>query len=271
MPEFTLRGSGGTELHVHVWQTPATPRALVLLAHGFGEHAGRYGHVAAALTAAGYLVVAPDHHGHGRSQGPRAQVSFPTAVADLDALLTQQHAIHPDLPVFLLGHSMGGAIALRYAIAHQDRLAGLILSGPLVSVEAHPLAKLVGSLVARILPGAPTVRLDAALVSRDAAVVAAYRADPLVHHGAIPAVTAAQFVAHANSIMRDAGRVTVPTLLLWGTADQLCPPAGAEAVAASIGARDLTTHAYPGLYHEILMEPEQAEILATIVAWLDAH
>ena len=272
MAEFNFAGTGGEQILVHVWETPAAPRAIVLLAHGFGEHAARYDHVAARLTAAGYLVIAPDHHGHGRSEGARAQINFRTAVADLDTLLTHQTEIHPGLPVFLLGHSMGGAIALRYAITHQDRLRGLILSGPLVrSVEANPIAKLLGALVARILPGAPTVKLDAALVSRDPAVVSAYRADPLVHHGAVPALTASQFVSHSDSIMRDAQKVKLPTLLLWGTADQLCPPAGAEALAKMIGTPDLTTHAYPGLYHEILMEPEQNEILDTIVAWLAAH
>jgi alpha-beta hydrolase superfamily lysophospholipase len=271
MPEFTFAGSGGHELLVHVWETPQTPRALVLLAHGFGEHAGRYDHVATALSAAGYLVIAPDHHGHGRSSGPRAQVSFRAAVADLDHVVNQQTEIHPGLPMFLLGHSMGGAIALRYAIGYQNRLAGLILSGPLVIVEAHPVAKLVGSLLARVLPGAPTIKLDPALVSRDPAVVAAYRSDPLVHHGAIPAVTASEFVIHASSIMRDASQITLPTLLLWGTGDQLCPPAGAEAVAKCIASSDLTLHAYPGLYHEILNEPEQAEVLDAIIDWLDQH
>jgi alpha-beta hydrolase superfamily lysophospholipase len=113
--------------------------------------------------------------------------------------------------------------------------------------------------------------LDPAQVSRDPAVVADYQADPLVRHRPIPAATGAEFLRHAATIMAGAATVTLPTLLLWGTADTLCPPAGAEALAGALGAGDLTTHAYPGLYHEILMEPEQDAILDTIVDWLAAR
>ncbi|HET9074373.1 MAG TPA: alpha/beta hydrolase [Solirubrobacteraceae bacterium] len=270
MPEFTLTGTAGTQLHVHVWEAQ-TPRAIAVIAHGYGEHAGRYAHVADRLTAAGMLVVAPDHHGHGRSSGPRAQIDFGRAVADLDQIIVGQHELHPTLPVMLIGHSMGGGIALRYAIAHGDRLRGLALSGPLVQVAANPVSKLVGQLLAGVLPGAPVAKLDPALVSRDPAVVADYEADPLNHHGGVPARTAAQFVAHGDSILADAAQITLPVLLMWGTADGLCPPAGAEALAAALTRAELTTRAFPGLYHEIFMEPERDAVLDTLVTWLDAH
>jgi alpha-beta hydrolase superfamily lysophospholipase len=270
LSELTLTGSAGHRLSVRIWEGER-PDAVVVISHGFGEHAGRYDHAAWRLTESGYRVVVPDHHGHGLSGGPRARVDFATAVADLDALLDNPGINPPGSTVFMLGHSMGGAIALRYAIAHRERLKGLVLSSPLTILDATRATKILGSLLARVLPGAPTVKLDPALVSRDPDVVAAYRADPLVHHGAIPAVTAAAFVAHADTIMEDATEMRVPTLLLYGTADGLCPPKGSQRLARAIGAVDRTTHAYEGLYHEILNEPEQDEILDTIVAWLDAH
>jgi alpha-beta hydrolase superfamily lysophospholipase len=268
--EFVLDGKGGTELHVRVWETE-TPRAVIVLAHGFGEHTGRYDHVAARLNEGGYLVVAADHHGHGQSNGRRGMIRFDRAVADLDSVVLSQRAIHPQLPIVLLGHSMGGAIALRYAIAHQDRLSGLILSAPLVQVDAHPLAKLAGALIARICPRLPIVELDPGLISRDRAVVAAYEADPLVRHKPIPAGTAVQFVQHAGTILDDAADIRLATLLLWGTADGLCPPAGARALADALEPTELTTRVFDGLYHEIFNEPEQDAVLDAVVLWLALH
>lgn len=267
MAEFRLDGSGGTRLFVRVWETEA-PRAVIVIAHGFGEHGGRYGHVAARLNDAGYLVIGADHHGHGLSGGDRGMIRFDRAVADLDSVVLSQRAIHPELPIFLLGHSMGGAIALRYAIAHQARLAGLILSGPLVQVDAHPLAKLAGALIARICPRLPIVELDAQLISRDPAVVRAYAADPLVRHKAIPAGTAVEFVRHAGTILDDAEDIRLPTLLLWGTADGLCPPAGARALADALASAELSTRSFDGLFHEIFNEPERDVVLDAVALWL---
>jgi alpha-beta hydrolase superfamily lysophospholipase len=267
MAEFSLNGSGQNKLHVKVWET-AVPRAVIVLAHGYGEHAGRYGYVAARLNDAGYLVVGADHHGHGLSAGSSGLISFDRAVTDLDRLVLSQRDVHPELPIFLLGHSMGGGIALRYAIAHPARLAGLILSAPLVRVDAHPVTKLAGSLLARLSPRLPLVELDPALVSCDPEVVAAYVSDPLVRHRPIPAGTAAEFVRHTNTILDDAEDIRLPTLLLWGTADGLCPPDGAEALAMALGSPDLTTRSFDGLYHEIFNEPERDVVLDAVITWL---
>jgi alpha-beta hydrolase superfamily lysophospholipase len=270
MAEFSLDGRAGNELHVQVWETDA-PRAVIVLAHGYGEHIGRYGYVAARLNDAGYLVVGADHQGHGRSGGRPGQISFEQAVADVDTVVASQAAIHPQLPVVLLGHSMGGGIALRYALAHPERLDGLILSGPLVWVDANPLTKIIGSLIARVCPRLPLVELDPALVSRDPEVVEAYKADPLVRHKPIPAGAAAEFVRHANTILDDAEDITLPTLLLWGTADGLCPPVGARTLADALGAADLSTRSFDGLYHEIFNEPERDVVLDAVVTWLALH
>ncbi len=249
-------------------EDPARVRAVVVIAHGFGEHSGRYTHVAEQLQAEGCAVYALDHHGHGRSEGRRARISFADAVADLDQLVSLAVAEHPGAPVFLLGHSMGGALALRYAIAHGERLSGLIVSAPLVEVEGRAGAKLMGRLLGTVAPGLPLARLDPNLVSRDPEVVRTYVQDPLVHHQPLPAGTVAEFLRHAATLPADVSRVTVPTLLMYGTADRLCAPAGAVLVSERIGASDLTTRAYDGLYHEILNEPEREQVMGDLVGWL---
>jgi len=267
----TFTGSGGQRIFWRTWLPQQDPRAVVLIAHGFGEHSGRYEHVADRLVAEQLAVYALDHQGHGRSSGSRALISLPAAVRDLDWLVSLAQERHPDAPRFLLGHSMGGAIALRYALAHQDRLAGLILSGPLVQVEGRAVAKTFGRLLGAIAPNLPVARLDPKLVSRDPAVVEAYERDPLVHHGPLPAGTAASFLRHAATLPDAVSQITLPTLLLWGTADKLCAPAGSEMVASRIGSADLIAVPYEGLYHEILNEPEQDQVLDEICGWITAR
>ena len=264
-------GARGRQIVWRSWLPEGQPRAIVVISHGFGEHSGRYEHVAARLTAEGYVVYALDHHGHGRSAGPRAQISFADAVADLDRLVVLAREQNPGTEVFLLGHSMGGAIALRYAIAHEQRLAGLIVSAPLVEVEGRAGAKLVGRALGALAPGLPLAKLDPSLVSRDPAVVTAYVEDPLVHHGPVPAGTVAEFLRHAATLPDDVPAIKLPTLIQYGTADRLCTPAGSVMVSERIGSTDTTIKAYEGLYHEIFNEPERARVLDDTSSWLSAH
>jgi len=272
--EGSFRGVKGRKIVWRSWspvgEEPA--KGVVTLAHGYGEHSGRYAHVASRLTAAGYAVYAPDHNAHGRSKGKPGRVSLAAAIADLNQMIVRVSvARHPDAPQFLLGHSMGGAIALRYAIAHQDRLAGLVVSAPLAAVDGGPALRAVGKLLGVILPGVPVGRVDPRLVSRDKAVVDAYVADPLNYHGPIPAGVGRQFLMSTETLAQDVRQITIPTLLLWGTADRLCPPHGAEAVAANIGSSDFTKKTYEGLFHEIMNEPEKDQVLDEIIGWLGSH
>ncbi len=270
----SFRGTRARRLSWQSW-SPAGERPLrgvVTIAHGYGEHIGRYQHVALRLNEAGYAVYGLDHHGHGRSAGKRGRVSLRPAVDDLGQLVvTVSRARHPELPQFLLGHSMGGAIALRYAMAHQQRLTGLAVSAPLAAVDGGPALLALGKLLGILFPAAPVSRVDPRLVSKDNEVVKDYIADPLNHHGSIPAKVAREFIVHASTLGRDVGRITLPTLLMWGTSDRLCPPAGSEQVAANIGSTDLTVKRYEGLFHEILNEPEREQVLRDLIAWLDAH
>ncbi len=256
------------------WSPDDAPaRAVIVLVHGLGEHSGRYDHLVARLVGEGYAVHTADHRGHGRSDGPRAFIEdMDNVVADVDTLVDRAVAVQPGVPVFMLGHSMGGLIALRYALAHQERLAGLILSASLAQLEPVPKPlELVARTLSVIAPRAPVIAIDSDLISRDPAVVSHYRADPLVHHGKVPARTAVQLADAVESLPATVGAITVPTLILYGTADRLCPPAGSIMLGERIGAADKTVTAYEGLFHEIFNEPERETVLEDVVGWLGAR
>ena len=179
---MTTQGEGrfaGGRLYYQRWRPDGEPVANVVVSHGYAEHGGRYRHVAEALTAAGMSVWIPDHRGHGRSEGPRADIeSVEAAVSDLDLFVDLVAAEAPDLPLFLVGHSMGGLIATAYAEEHQERLRGLALSGALVHVAPEVVAL-------ADLEEIPDLGLADA-VSSDPAVVQAYKDDPLVYLGPPP-------------------------------------------------------------------------------------
>jgi acylglycerol lipase len=267
----TLAGVGGLQLFRRFWCPADPPTALVVLVHGAGEHSGRYEHVAERLVGDGYAVHALDQRGHGRSQGPRALIDrVDHAVTDLDALVSAaiQHESAASIPVLMVGHSMGAMIALRYALDHQHRLDGLAVSGALASIEASAALRIVGRAISAVAPRLGLITIDASLISRDPAVVAAYRSDPLVHHGRLPARTAAEI---ADTVAAFPGRVheiTIPTLIMYGTEDRLCPPAGSEMLGERIGAADRRVIPYEGLYHEIFNEPERDAVLSDLSGWL---
>ncbi|MGZ4214901.1 MAG: alpha/beta hydrolase [Solirubrobacteraceae bacterium] len=271
--ESSFAGTGGVEIFWRAWLPDGDPGAVVVIAHGAGEHSGRYTHVAQRLVDEGYAVYAIEHRGHGRSQGPRALIDrIDNAVADLDGLVLLASDPHPGAPVFLLGHSMGGTIALSYALAHQERLAGLVLSGPLAALETVPAPmRMTARTLSVLAPRTPLIAIDSSLVSRDPAVVSDYRSDPLVHHGKLPARTVVELAGAIEAFPGAVGAITVPTLIMYGTDDGLCPPQGSVMLSERIGSPDKTLKAYQGLYHEILCEPERDQVLDDLCSWLSAR
>jgi acylglycerol lipase len=268
-----LGGAGGIRIFWQAWRPDGEPRAVVVIAHGAGEHSGRYQHVAARLVSEGHAVYAIEHRGHGRSDGRRALIDrLDNAVADLGALIEITQERHPGAPVFLLAHSMGGTIAVSYALRHQERLAGLVLSGPLAALEPSPAPqRIVLGFVSRLAPGTGMVAIDPSLVSRDPAVVKAYVEDPLVFHGKLPARTITELAAAIASFPDAVSAITIPILIVYGTDDRLCPPAGSVMLDQRFGSADKTIKAYEGLHHEVLNEPEQDAVLDDVCAWLAAR
>ncbi|MBU9279996.1 alpha/beta hydrolase [Burkholderia multivorans] len=274
-----LRTADGLELASYRWPADAraaAPRATVALLHGLAEHAGRYAPLAARLNAAGIDLLAIDLRGHGRSPGKRAWVArFDEYLDDADALVAE--AARASTPLFLMGHSMGGAIAALYAIerapARGRTLAGLVLSSPALApgrdVPRWMLA--LSRVISRVWPTFPAIRIDAALLSRDANVVAANRADPLVHHGPVPARTGAEILDAMARIERGRDTLRVPVLVYHGTADKLTEPDGSRTFGARVGSADRTLTLYEGGFHETMNDIERERVIDALIGWIDAR
>ena len=266
-------GAGAT-LHWYRWLPKDEPRAIILLVHGYAEHLGRYDHVAAALNAQGFGVYALDHWGHGKSDGlPGFVPAFSAFTDGVEVLLNAVEEAHPGIPLFLIGHSMGGLIATLHLITHQSHYAGAILSGPAIMAAQEPSRFMIwiSRLLSRIAPRMGVMQFDANGVSRDPQVVAAYRADPLVYGGKMSARLAREMFEAMAVARAGAGAITLPMLLLHGQEDSATAPQGSEYLHAHLGSKDNTLRLYPGLYHEVFNEPEQREVLGDVTHWLEAH
>lgn len=270
--EGRFEGVGGLEIYWQAWQPEGSPRAIVTISHGGAEHSGRYAWTADQLTARGYAVYAIDHRGHGRSAGPRAYVDrIDNAVTDLHTLIGLARDRHPDLPLVLLGHSMGGLIALAYALRYQDELSGLVLSAPLAVLEATPAARAAVRGLSVVAPRLPIYKIDGTTVSRDPEVVRAYDNDPLNHRGMLPARTVAEIAATVATFADRLPELTLPILTVYGSGDRLVDNAGSALVDERSASDDSTLIAYDGLYHEVLNEPERDRVIADVAGWIDAH
>ena len=269
--EFSSSGIGGLDLQAQAWLPDGHVRATITVAHGLGEHSGRYARLAEDLVEHGYAVYAIDHRGHGRSPGPRANVErFEYLVSDFCAFTGRASRQHPDTPVFVVGHSMGGAVAFASALRLQGSLRGLVLSAPALGTGevVAPGRRLLARLLSAVAPNTGLLRVSPAAVSRDPAVVRAYESDPLVHHGSIPARTLVELLTAMEGFPAQAPRLRLPTLVLHGTADELVPVAGTRPVYQALDARKRTVRYYEGLYHEVFNEPERAQVVAETVEWL---
>ncbi|MDG3008669.1 alpha/beta hydrolase [Rhodococcus sp. D2-41] len=270
--EGTLAGVGGMRLHWQQW-TPPSPRGSVVLVHGMGEHIGRYDEVVAALTEHALVVTAADHRGHGRSDGRRAYIDrMDNLVADLGTVVDLAASAHPGLPLFLLGHSLGGLVATLYAVDHQDRLAGLVLSGPLAALEAaNPVTRAVARVLSATAPTLPLVGVDSDQLSHDPAVGPDYRDDPLVYSGKLPARTVGELAAGVSEVQARASTLTIPLLVLHGRQDAIVPPVGSAELHAKARSSDKRRIVYDGMYHEIFNEVDRSRVFADVTDWLDAH
>lgn len=265
-------GDGTTTIFHRSWLPDDEPRSAVLLVHGLGEHSGRYEHVASALVEAGHAVYALDHRGHGRSSGRRAYVRRYEELAD-DLVMFRRHVEveQPDVPLFVLGHSMGGNLAVDHVLDHQDGVAGLVLSGPALQVgdAIPPLQLKVFKVLGRVAPGLKPQGLDADAISRDPDVVAAYRSDPLVYTGKIPAGLGAALISRMETFPARYKELTVPVLVMHGTDDRLADIGGSRTLEAGAVNAPVTAHYYEGLFHEVFNEPERERVLGDLVAWID--
>lgn len=253
------------------WLVTNQPEGNILLIHGIGEHAGRYKEVAQFFNQHAYNFFAPDLPGHGRSDGLRGHIH---SLAHLRELITgfigEIKKLHPESPIFLYGHSMGGNVVLNYSQQEKDsRLSGIIATSPWLILPNPPPAYLqfLAQLMSKYYPGfTQKTKLDTNGLSNNPKVIAAYLADPLVHDK----ITAASYIQLANSaakLLHEKGTALLPQLVMHGGDDPITSPLGSEQFASL---NDDVVHCkiWPGLKHEIHQEAEKAEILLYMVEWM---
>jgi len=244
------------------WPNP-DPRYVAVLVHGYGEHLGRYDHVADALVRHGAVVCGPDHAGHGLSAGERVLIhDVADLVADVHTVAAAAREDHPGLPAVMIGHSMGGLIATRYAQLHGAELAALVLSGPVLG-RWDALSRLLA------LDEIPDVPIDPDTLSRDPDVGKAYAEDPLVWHGPFKRPTLEALDAAIRAASAHGSLGALPTLWVHGEDDRLVPLDGTRTGIEAVRGSALTERIYPAARHEVFNETNRDEVLADVTAFID--
>lgn len=272
----SLETADGLKLHVRHSPAAGAARGTVVLVHGLGEHGGRYAHVVQALNGWGWHAVAYDHRGHGRSEGARGALNDPDALLDdLSRVVAAARSAHTG-PIVLFGHSMGGLVVARYGaegtLPDPERwfhaVDAMVLSSPALDADLSSGQRLQLRVMRWIAPNvALGNRLKPEWVSRDPQVVAAYIADPLVHDRITPKLVS--FILNGGKFARtQAAAWNLPTLLVYAGADRCVAPRGSRAFASTAPTHLVTTQEFPALYHEILNEPEQQQVLQVVGNWL---
>jgi alpha-beta hydrolase superfamily lysophospholipase len=271
----TFRAADGLELAERAWLPESETKAVLVIIHGYAEHSGRYEHVAERLVAAQYAIYALDLRGHGLSEGDRAVVrSFDQYISDVAFFLDRVRSRHPDLPMFIVGHSMGGLIVSLYLTKRPAGLAGAVLSGPAVKAPgggAAHIGEWVFRAIGRLFPGVGVATLDSSKVSRDPAEVEKYDADPLNYHGKMKAGLVGAFSKAIRTLEKHAPKIDLPVAIFHGGADGLADPEGSRILHERVSSQDKTLRVYDGLFHEIFNEPERDQVLSDVIAWLDEH
>lgn len=272
--ENCFTGHGGLPLFERSWMPTGRPRAAVVLIHGLIEHSGCHAGMAYQLVRQGFSVHAMDLRGHGRSEGSRCDIrSFDDYLLDLDVFFQRASATAGGRPLFLMGNSMGGLIVTVWAILRQPRIRGLILSGPLLALAdgLYPRLRHFAAVTAAVAPTLRVARISFDQLSRMYQVVDRLRDDPLMFHGRITVRVAAEILRAMKIASRKALALSVPLLILHGSQDQICDPAGSLALYRNAGCADKTFHLYEGFYHEVFDEPQGDRVLADLTTWLDRH
>ena len=236
------------------------------------QRPGLYEWAAQQFTSNGLAVYALDHRGRGRSEGERFFVKkFADWTKDLATFIDIVKTREPDLPVFLLGHSAGGVIACGYALDHQDQLAGLICEDFAYQIPAPDIALAILKGVSRVAPHARVFKLKNEDFSRDPAVVAAMNADPLITNESQPSETVAELARADELLKKSFAQITLPLLILHGTADKVTKPSGSKEFYERAGSIDKTLKLYEGHFHDLLADIGKQQVMSDIQVWIDGH
>lgn len=270
--EEKIDTTDGLRIFVRSWRPEAAARAVVAIVHGVNSHGGYYAWTAERLAAAGFAVYALDLRGRGRSDGDRFFVrSIDEYLADVDALLALARKREPGLPVFLLGHSAGGVISCVYTLEHQAELAGLVCESFAFQVAAPDFVLTIMRGLSHLIPRVPVLRLKNEDFSRDPEVVRAMNADPLIAGEAQPVATVAALARGGERLKQGFPRITLPVLILHGTADTVTKPGGSRLFHERAGSADKTLKLYDEHSHDLLNDVGKETVLADIQGWIEAR
>jgi acylglycerol lipase len=272
--ESSFKGQNNFDLYMQVWTPPGDPASVVILVHGIAEHCGRYSQFADFLASRGMAVYTFDLRGHGKSPGQKGYVEhFAYFMQDLAQLVKLVKSLNPDKKIFLFGHSMGAVISLAYASGYGHGLSGLIVSGIALKIKPNlPVVARAALLpLAAVLPRMPLSKLDSSSLSKDKIVVEAYDSDPLVFRGKLTTRLAVELVWEMGRVERRLPKIRLSIFIVHSGSDNLSGLQGAKLVYDRISSKDKELKIYPGLFHEILNEPEKPLVMADIFQWLKRH
>jgi alpha-beta hydrolase superfamily lysophospholipase len=270
--EAKIDGVGGLQLFFRAWRPAQSVRGIVAVVPGFNSHSGYYAWVGEQLSAVGLATYAVDLRGRGQSDGERFYVQqFGEYVGDVSALVALAKSRHAGLPVFLLGHSAGGVVSCLYTLDHQSELAGLICESFAYQVPAPDFALAVFKGLSHVAPHAHVLHLKNEDFSRDPQLVARMNADPLIAHETQPTQTLAEMVRADERLKASFPRLTLPVLILHGTADKATRPAGSQFFYDTAGSTDKTLKLYDGSFHDPLNDLDRNAVISDIKKWIDTR
>lgn len=268
----SFAGPDGLSLFEHWWRPESEPRATVVLVHGLKDHGARYAHVGEWLAGHGHSTYIFDLRGHGRSEGERFFVnSFNEYVEDLGVFVEHVREQESGKPMFLLGHSMGGAVASLFVLEREPDLDGLVLSAPALEPTENVSPGLIwlSGVISRFSPRAPVTKVDIKALSHLPEVIEAAQKDPLSNERPAPARTGYEILRAMRRIRERAQEIMLPILIMHGSDDHLTNPQGSERLFKLAGSKDKELKLYEGFYHEILNEADREWVLGDIADWLD--
>lgn len=270
--EERIAGAQGLKIFVRSWRPATGVRGVVAICHGVNSHSGYYTWTAERLVERGLAVYALDLHGRGQSDGERFYLeSMSDYITDVDALVEHAKSREPGLPLFLLGHSAGGVTSCVYALEHQAKLHGLICESFAFQVAAPDIALTLVKGLSHLAPHTHVLRLKNEDFSRDPEVVAAMNADPLIDNEVQPINTVAELTRADERLKREFPLITLPVLILHGTADTVTNPNGSQLFYDTAGSSDKTLKLYEGHVHDLLNDLGKETVIADIQDWIAAR
>lgn len=268
MKKVTRTLKDGIRIQQYEWPVK-NPKAHLIIVHGYAEYAARYDHFAQHLNENGVSVTSYDQRGYGHSDGLSAYIRrFSDYVDDLEEILS---GIQTEAPFFLMGHSMGGQVCVQYALNKStERFKGMIITSALLEIDKDlsPILQLLAPILGAIFPKLPTEKLDKTYLTRSPEVLEAYMNDPLIYLKGTRARTGAEMLKAIKESRKRFGEISIPILVAHGDADRLTMPGGSKKLYEDAASNDKTLKIYPGLYHELLNEPERQQIMEDFTNWI---